>query len=156
MVSPLLILSLGLVNSSSVEQCAYPGGQCWELKMQKCKGSQNWTLHGLWPEWGNGCEGPDFDMNALRDIRQDLQSKWPSCPEYGESEDKFWRHEWQKHGTCSGLNELNYFQTALRLHDQFAGQCSSERSICQVCFSKDLQSQESCPSQLGSVSEVIV
>lgn len=44
-----------------------------------------------------------------------MQKDWPSlaCP----SSDgvRFWSHEWEKHGTCSTLNQHKYFKTALDL-----------------------------------------
>ena len=146
----LVALSFNLQLSSAV-QCVYPHGECYELKLQKCKGSGNWTLHGLWPEWQNECEGPQFDMDALKDIHDEMESKWPSCPEYGESEEEFWSHEWQKHGTCSGMGQVEYFKKALQMRDKYMSQCSDEGNTCSVCFSKDLSSQETCPSFTFSV-----
>jgi ribonuclease T2 len=47
-----------------------------------------------------------------------MQKDWPSlaCP----SSDgvRFWSHEWEKHGTCSLLNEHKYFKTALDLKEK--------------------------------------
>lgn len=126
-------------------QCVYPGGECYELKLQKCEGMENWTLHGLWPEWQNECEGPDFDMDALKDIHDEMESKWPSCPEYGQSEEEFWSHEWTKHGTCSGMGQLQYFKKALQMHDEYMEKCP-EGNQCAICFSKNLTSQETCPN----------
>lgn len=42
---------------------------------------------------------------------------WPNVkasegtPEY----DDFWDHEWTKHGTCSGLKQVDYFNTTIAL-----------------------------------------
>ncbi|CAL1168362.1 unnamed protein product [Cladocopium goreaui] len=134
-----------LVLSQAV-QCIYPHGECYELKLQKCNGSTSWTLHGLWPEWQNECEGPDFDENVLKDIHDEMEKKWPSCPEYGESEQEFWSHEWKKHGTCSGMGQLEYFKKALQMRDEYMNKCSKEGNLlgCSVCFGKNLTSQETC------------
>ena len=35
----------------------------------------------------------------------------PSSPDYTE----FWQHEWSKHGTCTGLEQYTYFNTALQM-----------------------------------------
>ena len=141
-----------LVLSQAV-QCIYPHGECYELKLQKCNGSTSWTLHGLWPEWQNECEGPDFDENVLKDIHDEMEKKWPSCPEYGESEQEFWSHEWKKHGTCSGMGQLEYFKKALQMRDEYMNKCSKEGNLlgCSVCFGKNLTSQETCPTFTVSV-----
>ena len=33
--------------------------------------------------------------------------------------DKLWAHEWEKHGTCSGLKQYDYFNTTLSLIQKF-------------------------------------
>ena len=136
---------LHLLHLSQAVQCIYPHGECYELKLQKCNGSTSWTLHGLWPEWQNECEGPDFDENILKDIHDEMEQKWPSCPEYGESEGEFWSHEWKKHGTCSGMGQLEYFKKALQMRDEYMNKCSNEGNQCSVCFGKNLTSLETCP-----------
>ena len=77
--------------------------------------------------------------------------KWPSCPEYGESEQEFWSHEWKKHGTCSGMGQLEYFKKALQMRDEYMNKCSKEGNQCSVCFGKNLTSQETCPTFTVSV-----
>lgn len=50
----------------------------------------------------------------VSDLISRMERDWPSlaCP----SSDgvRFWSHEWEKHGTCSGLNQHDYFQKALQ------------------------------------------
>jgi len=121
--------------------CIYPGGQCWELALNQCKGSDVWTLHGLWAEWANGCSGPAFDVTLLEPIRDQLESLWPSC--FGETTEEFWRHEWQKHGTCSGMSQLEYFQKALNLTQSHSNECEGIHT-CSICFSKDFSQKEQC------------
>merc|ERR1719487_3115439 len=41
-------------------ECTYPGGQCYELRMQECRDGATagvMSIHGLWPQWGSECEG---------------------------------------------------------------------------------------------------
>eukprot|EP00440_Ansanella_granifera_P068019 gb/GFBE01073788.1/.p1 GENE.gb/GFBE01073788.1/~~gb/GFBE01073788.1/.p1 ORF type:complete len:151 (+),score=31.89 gb/GFBE01073788.1/:1-453(+) len=124
--------------------CTYPHGECFELRLQKCRGSDQWTIHGLWAEWNNGCSGPEFDESQISSIEDQLKQSWPSC--YGESTAEFWGHEWSKHGTCSGLSEAAYFQKALDLKDKYVDSCNGDKGDCSICFSKDFSTQETCPS----------
>lgn len=100
------------------------------------------VLHGLWPDWdmnGDGkrdaaddfCVTGDPDRKAIIDL--DGQSaragNWLALPELklsaASSNDLqgvmpgtasgLERHEWWKHGTCSGLAQEEYFATAILL-----------------------------------------
>ncbi|RLN95721.1 hypothetical protein BBJ28_00005311 [Nothophytophthora sp. Chile5] len=82
------------------------------------------TLHGLWPERAGSappsfCTGEAFDAAEIeRELGIDtLHQYWPDVkfsegsPEYAD----FWRHEWTRHGTCSGLPQVAYFTDAINL-----------------------------------------
>merc|ERR1719240_1512029 len=96
----------------------------WTLAMQLCPGASDYTLHGLWPESGNDCRGTPFDASALSDIQDQMKANWPSCRGHGGTNAGFWAHEWQKHGTCSGMDEKSYFATALQLLRHYGPSCS--------------------------------
>lgn len=82
-----------------------------------------WTVHGVWPTRNNS-KGPmfcnkslPFDEAALAPIATDLQNFWTNVdvptPTYS-----FWRHEWEKHGTCAAAlpalhTEVAYFSQGL-------------------------------------------
>lgn len=89
--------------------------------MQKCKGSSTWTLHGLWPEWGQNCAGDAFDVSQISSIKSQMEKYWLSCPEYSDSNEEFWSHEWSKHGTCTTMSQLDYFTEGLNLRSKYAG-----------------------------------
>lgn len=83
----------------------------------------NLTIHGLWPQYKNGkwpqfCEfGEEEDLQKVIDsIGLDtFKLYWPnvkSSSTNGYSLD-FWKHEWEKHGTCSGMSQLQYFEEAI-------------------------------------------
>ena len=81
----------------------------------------NFTIHGLWPNFKNSsssydgyCTNEPFDIEVIKKIGIDkMNTYWPSTD--GPNEE-FWKHEWEKHGTCSGLSQIDYFNTILNLH----------------------------------------
>ena len=64
------------------------------------------VLHGLWPQYDGGGY-PDRCVTGL-DLTSDAAAKgrtlYPS--------ERLMSHEWQEHGTCSGMTALDYFRTA--------------------------------------------
>lgn len=100
--------------------------------------SDSWTIHGLWP---NSCDG-DYPENCdssrdYTDITSLLQDQgandtldymntyWLSDD---ESNEKFWEHEWDTHGTCyttlesscfsdyeTGEDAVTFFETVVTL-----------------------------------------
>jgi len=77
----------------------------------------HWTIHGVWPSSFTTspefCTTEQFDGRRLDDIKRQLNQYWPSFTSTQDRYFTFWRHEWQKHGTCAGdvpqLNGLNNF-----------------------------------------------
>ncbi|XP_031101340.1 extracellular ribonuclease LE-like [Ipomoea triloba] len=109
-----------------VEQ--WPGSSC-DTKKGCCypttgKPATNFSIHGLWPTLLNGT-WPEYcnpntlhDESKISDLIERLQSEWPtiSCPSSNGS--KFWKHEWEKHGTCSILDQYAYFESTLNIKDR--------------------------------------
>jgi ribonuclease T2 len=64
------------------------------------------VLHGLWPQFdaGNWPEFCSTDVTLPPDAMQIGKTLYPN-PNLME-------HEWQRHGTCSGLDAATYFRTA--------------------------------------------
>jgi len=97
----------------------------YRLQLQICSGHDSASLHGLWPEWAEYCDGPKFEISKLHDLQPELEQKWASCThrnnrvrDQEEQEDHapsstsrgraslradtwFWRHEWERHGKCA-------------------------------------------------------
>jgi ribonuclease T2 len=83
----------------------------------------HFTLHGLWPEGSAYCGVSRTDktydtsnrwnklpaVNLNNSTRAELQRDMPGTASYLE------RHEWIKHGTCSGYSQQEYFSGALSL-----------------------------------------
>jgi ribonuclease T2 len=66
------------------------------------------VLHGLWPQYESGGypERCDSQFQLSSEAASKGTTIYPS--------EQLMRHEWQEHGTCSGLDPLNYFSTADR------------------------------------------
>jgi len=87
------------------------------------KERDTYTIHGLWPQYINtgypsSCTTELFDTTIPEQIGESTMIQyWPDVqyttddPQY----DSFWIHEWSKHGTCSGLTQLQYFNEAIQL-----------------------------------------
>lgn len=72
----------------------------------QCSGKgYGFVLHGLWPQFDAG-NWPEFCSTApLPPDARELGSTLFPSPNLME-------HEWQRHGTCSGLDAVSYFRTA--------------------------------------------
>ncbi|KDP41205.1 hypothetical protein JCGZ_15612 [Jatropha curcas] len=108
----------------------WPGSYC-DTRHSCCypktgKPAADFGIHGLWPNYKDGgypsnCN-PDsvFDKSQISDLVSRLERNWPtlSCPS-GDG-NKFWSHEWVKHGTCaeSELDQHDYFEAALKLKEK--------------------------------------
>jgi len=90
---------------------------------------KQWTTHGLWPT-KNFTIGPlycnrsvHFNFDTLKPILNDLELHWTNVRANTEL-DNFWKHEWEKHGTCAMVlepvnNEYNYFHKGLELNQKY-------------------------------------
>ncbi|CAI5450847.1 unnamed protein product [Caenorhabditis angaria] len=94
------------------------------------KGTPQWTIHGLWPNYENGsypqfCPGTPsrFDENLIKPIEPKLLAVWPNLFPH-KSIQSFWKHEYEKHGTCAQSderykNELLYFSNSIKAYETF-------------------------------------
>lgn len=83
--------------------------------------SSFFTIHGLWPEYSNGtfpyeCPGGGYNMQVMSELYDQMTKVWPSN---NGRNTRFWKHEWVAHGTCSNMEQLAYFKTALNFHGKF-------------------------------------
>lgn len=89
----------------------------------ECTGNYNLVLHGLWPQYlsprtidGKKYSYPEFCSSKWANVNNhdlllilDNIAGWKDiAPEYQD----LILHEWNRHGTCSGLSPLEYFTTA--------------------------------------------
>jgi ribonuclease T2 len=92
--------------SWSPQHCSTPAG---ERDRMQCGGTRQYDfiLHGLWPQyersWPQFCETNEQLSKPVIDGVMDIM------PSAG-----LIRHEWRKHGVCSGDNAARYFDRARR------------------------------------------
>jgi ribonuclease T2 len=65
------------------------------------------VLHGLWPQYQSGY--PAFCSDQQRPTRSQISNAVPPFPSEG-----LVRHQWRKHGSCSGLDPTAYFALSRR------------------------------------------
>jgi len=107
----------------------------WVISFEQCSHNSIWTMHGLWPDPNNFCEGEDFDISQIESIRSEMDTYWISCPVFDWSNEELWAHEWSKHGTCSGLTQLGYFSRALKLRPRYIPYCDETTTTeCEICL----------------------
>ncbi|KAL6487535.1 hypothetical protein MHYP_G00041610 [Metynnis hypsauchen] len=130
MKSIAIFLVLGYVLVSSVDMYSrhdwtklilthhWPETFC---TMEHCTANFSyWTLHGFWPNSGISCNSSwHFDPSLIEDLLPEMRKFWPDLLQPAST--SFWKHEWQKHGTCAAKDEdLNsqhkYFSKALELY----------------------------------------
>jgi len=122
------------------------------LSMSKCtEKQQEYGIHGLWPQWGMECGGAAYSPSAVAGFRKEMETEWFSCKGAGNN-DAFWKHEWDKHGSCTGMGVTEYFRTTLDLAAKFRHICKPTIDIqiapgnvvavpnkeCRICITKSL------------------
>ncbi len=96
-----------LVLSWSPDHCATEG----KTDSQQCAVGKKLglVLHGLWPQYNRGF--PDRCANDK--FTKNLVGKFPNL----YPNEKLYAHEWEKHGTCSGLDQEGYLALSQKLKE---------------------------------------
>jgi len=141
-LAAICIAALAQVEYQTVriEQKQIEGGsKTYVMSLQKCNANSDWTIHGLWPEWGMNCGGAKFDIKQLAPIRNDLNQYWLSCPGH-QGNEAFWNHEWTKHGTCTNYTQVQYFAAGLSVYKRFKAECNNKLrgGECRFCVDMNL------------------
>jgi ribonuclease T2 len=99
-----------LVLSYAPDFCAEPGG---DKETQECGAGRHigFVVHGLWPEnnTGRGPENCGSAGTVPADVINATLSYIPTA--------SLIRHEWQTHGTCSGLDAASFFALVRKARD---------------------------------------
>lgn len=138
----LFVLAAALLLSTAAEAKEYVFSLSWEpafcathANASECKvisaqsfDGNNMVLHGLWPQGGEYCNVPAAQVSADKEHRwQDLAPVEVSAATRARMGTYFPgaaslldRHEWTRHGVCSGMSPDAYFQTAMDMVEQAA------------------------------------
>mmetsp|Transcript_46223 Transcript_46223/g.67531 ORF Transcript_46223/g.67531 Transcript_46223/m.67531 type:complete len:509 (-) Transcript_46223:292-1818(-) len=118
----------------------YPG--CSEMEFNKVW-DQSFTIHGLWPNYMNGgwpqyCTDEKLDHSIIQNIGiENMKKIWPDLMFGVESYD-FWEHEWDKHGTCTGIPQGKYFSEAISLYEKIGTPELISKNINKVLAREDV------------------
>ena len=76
----------------------------------QCGRALGFVLHGLWPQYEQGYPQNCSTEKLPNSVRESYAAIFPSP--------KLIAHEWNEHGTCSGLDPAAYFQLSAKLKDK--------------------------------------
>ncbi|XP_065587207.1 ribonuclease T2 [Cyrtonyx montezumae] len=88
-----------------------------------------WTIHGLWPDKGEECNRTwHFNVTEIKDLMSDMRQYWPDVIHSSLNRTQFWKHEWEKHGTCAATlpildSQKKYFSKTLELYQRVDLNC---------------------------------
>ncbi|XP_076359284.1 ribonuclease Oy-like isoform X3 [Tachypleus tridentatus] len=120
-------------------------------------GVNYWVIHGLWP---NSLTPPNpsycnksspFDMKMIQPLIHDLGKDWPNFFVH-HKDSSFWKHEWEKHGTCATFlpalsSEKLYFAKSLELKEQY--------DLIEIFTGRGIVSRKDQPYSLNNVSNAL-
>ncbi|XP_042669033.1 ribonuclease T2 isoform X2 [Centrocercus urophasianus] len=136
-----------------------------------------WTIHGLWPDKGEECNRTwHFNVTEIKDLMSDMRRYWPDVIHSSLNRTHFWKHEWEKHGTCAASlpildSQKKYFSKTLELYQHVnlngfllkAGikpgstyyQSEKAQTLGQIefCFTKELKLRN-CTEPKGESSQM--
>jgi ribonuclease T2 len=97
-------------HSWSPDYCASNGGN----DPQQCSLGKKlgFVLHGLWPQYDRGYPSDCSTVKLQENVKAQFPNLYPS--------EKLYDHEWEKHGTCSGLTPEGYLALSKKLRDSIA------------------------------------
>jgi ribonuclease T2 len=97
-----------LVLSWSPTHCSSDAGRGRDDDLQ-CRAGRpyGFVLHGLWPQHERGYPENCASQEPRRVAAEVMEAALRLSPSH-----KLVQHEWEKHGTCSGLSQEDYFAAA--------------------------------------------
>ncbi len=172
MLGSLCIVSLLCVSAAYINDWIYVFAYSWTPEF--CYGNNypgcvltqpeywetHFTIHGLWPQYIDGgypsyCTNVSFDATSIETAigLETLEKYWPNVQEDTDNANytSFWEHEWSKHGTCTGLSQIDYFNQTVALIQRFGTPLALTYSV-----GKTINSQELIKDLAGFNSTVLL
>jgi ribonuclease T2 len=114
-----------------------------------------WGVHGLWPQyrqgWPETCDAsPGCQDDAVCPLDRRglpsplvaaLQAVMPGYPDLAD-------HEWRKHGTCTGLNQIEYFEAIVTTVDALKLSKAIEKDADQKMSVREIQDATGSPAAI--------
>lgn len=96
-----------LALSWSPDYCATNGTN----DPQQCSPGKklSFVLHGLWPQYNQGYPSNCSNEKMPQNVKAQFPGLYPN--------DSLFDHEWEKHGTCTGLSPVEYLQVGKTLKE---------------------------------------
>ncbi|KAF7495340.1 Ribonuclease DdI [Sarcoptes scabiei] len=121
----LIIKNYQLQNRYMLFVRRWPPTVCYhpESCIKEKNNFDQWVIHGLWPEnsdntYDSFCTKEKLDLNNLTPIKDRLKKIWPNLLAR-KTPESLWIHEWDKHGTCTQMHQLDYFNKTLNLYYEY-------------------------------------
>ncbi|XP_049730447.1 ribonuclease T2 [Elephas maximus indicus] len=102
----------------------WPPTVCKEAENDCSNPPDYWTIHGLWADKAEDCNRSwHFNLEEIKDLLPEMKMYWPDVIHRSPNCSHFWKHEWEKHGTCVAQlaalsSEKKYFSKILDLYKQ--------------------------------------
>ena len=116
------------------------------------KETNGYSIHGLWPQtdannYPTFCKKVIFNIKTLEPILDKLEQYWYSNKRTLLRDEAFWKHEYEKHGSCvyTNMSELDYFNNTINLYEKALEQnlpekyYNAETKKCLIPVSQDLE-----------------
>lgn len=96
-----------LALSWSPDYCAANGSN----DPQQCSVGKKlgFVLHGLWPQYNRGYPSNCSDQKLPAAVQSEFAGLYPN--------ENLFTHEWEKHGTCTGLSPADYLRLTRQIKD---------------------------------------
>jgi ribonuclease T2 len=145
--SPKDLSTLSCHNTTALTStcCSeYPGGLLLQTQywLPSPGPAHSWTIHGLWPDFCNGtypayCDAAREYASPVavlegageHELLRYMRKYWKTNTRDGVDDEAFWKHEFDKHGTCmstleprcygkrytEGIEEVQHFKATKKL-----------------------------------------